>query len=72
MFIKRKIRAGNTYTYRMLLSFKTSVTYNFLTSCRTGLSIMRQHIDRSGEVSDIKLSKSVKEVMFIFNTKPVY
>ena len=27
MFIKRKTRAGNAYAYRMLPSFKTSVTY---------------------------------------------
>ena len=27
MFIKRKTRTGKAYGYRMLLSFKTSVTY---------------------------------------------
>ena len=27
-FIKRKTRAGKAYAYQMLLSFKTSVTYN--------------------------------------------
>ena len=27
MFIKRKTRAGKAYAYRLLLSFKTSVTY---------------------------------------------
>ena len=28
MFMKRIIRAEKAYTYRMLLSFKTSVTYH--------------------------------------------
>ena len=27
MFVKRKTRAGKAYAHRMLLSFKTSVTY---------------------------------------------
>ena len=30
MFIKRETRAGKTYAYRMLLGFKTSVTYKLL------------------------------------------
>ena len=30
MFIKRKTRAGQAYAYRMLLGFKTSVTYKLL------------------------------------------
>ena len=29
MFVKRKTRAGKAYSYRMLLSFKMSVTNNF-------------------------------------------
>ena len=29
MFIKRKTSAGKAYTYRTLLSFKTSATYNY-------------------------------------------
>ena len=29
MFIKRETRAGKPYAYRMLLSFKTLVAYNF-------------------------------------------
>ena len=30
MFVKRKTRVEKAYAYGMLLSFKTSVTYNFL------------------------------------------
>ena len=32
MFMKMKTRTAKTYAYRMLLNFKTSVTYIFLTS----------------------------------------
>ena len=42
MFIKRTTRAGNAYAYRMLLSFKMSLTYKKkLTSCRTTASIVK-------------------------------
>ena len=30
MFIKGKTKAGKAYGYRMLLSFKTSATYDFI------------------------------------------
>ena len=43
MFIKREIRGGKTYVYRMVLSFKTSVTFDFfVTSRRTPVSVVKQ------------------------------
>ena len=43
MFIKREIRGGKTYVYRMVLSFKTSVTVDFfVTSRRTPVSVVEQ------------------------------
>ena len=43
MFIKRKTRAGKAYAYRMLLSFKTLLTYNFfLSSRRSNVSVVKQ------------------------------
>ena len=42
MFIKRKTRAGKAYAYRMLLSFKTSLTYKKnLTSRRTTVFVVK-------------------------------
>ena len=43
MFPKRKTRAGKVCVYRILLSFKTSVTYKkILASCRTTVSVVKQ------------------------------
>ena len=43
MTIKRKTRAEKAYGYRLLLSFKTLVTYNFfLTSHRTTVPVVKQ------------------------------
>ena len=43
MFIKRKNKAGKVYTYQILLSFETSVTYKkLLTSRQILVSVMRQ------------------------------
>ena len=44
MLIKRKNRAGKANASRMLLSFKTLVTYkkNFLTPRRTVMSVVKQ------------------------------
>ena len=43
MFIKRTIRVGKTYDYRMLLSVKTLVTYiKKLTPRGTTMSVVKQ------------------------------
>ena len=44
MFIRRENRAGKAYVYRMLLSFKTSVTYEifFLNLHQTTAPVVKQ------------------------------